>query len=183
MIQKSIVEYCSPTLAGIKTGSLFSVRKNIKDVADEIRMLNKKLVGKGIRIIPIEKNQNNTLVYVYRPNRLKKDLYDPEASCILKEKGYVFDNCDLCLKMLINHLKSDSDFPHEIGLFLGYPPSDVKCFMKNPCDGVKCIGCWKAYSNCEETKKIFAQYQKCKEAYSRAIENGVEMEALVVKTG
>ncbi len=88
MLQKSIVEFCSPTLAGIKTGSLFSVKKSPEDIVDEIRGLNKALVGKGIRIIPIKKSENNTLIYVYRPDRLKNDLCKPEASCILKEKGY-----------------------------------------------------------------------------------------------
>ena len=183
MLQRSIVEYCSPTLAGIKTGSLFSVKKSIADIADEIRKLNKVLVKKGIRIIPIKKSENHTLIYVYRPDRLKNDLCKPEASCILKEKGYASENCNLCLMKLIGHLKNDSDFPHEIGLFLGYPPSDVKCFMKSPCEGVKCIGCWKAYSNCEEAKRTFEQYQKCKEAYCKAINRGIEIESLAVKTG
>lgn len=183
MIKNSIVEYCSPTLAGMKTGSIFSVRKNSKDITDEIKNLNKNLVNKGLRIIPIEKSENNTLIYVYRPDRLKKDLRKPEASCILKEKGYELENCNLCLVKLIKRLKNDSDFPHEIGLFLGYPPSDVKCFMKSPCDGVKCTGCWKAYGNCEEARKTFAQFQKCKEMYCKAIDQGIEFESLVVKTG
>ena len=183
MLQKSLVEYCSPTLAGLKTGSLFSVKKSIEEIADEVRKLNKKLVRKGIRIIPIKKSESNTLIYVYRPDRLKNDLCKPEASCILKEKGYMSENCNLCLMRLIKHLKSDSEFPHEIGLFLGYPPSDVKCFMNSPCEGVKCIGCWKAYSNCEEAKRTFELYQKCKESYCRAINRGIEIESLAVKTG
>ena len=183
MIQKSLIEYCSPTLAGIKTGSLFSIKKNRKELNEEVCRLNKKVVKKGIRIIPIEKSQDSTLIYIYRPEMLKEDLQQPEASRLLKEKGYPQNNCDVCLNNLIKHLKNDVDFPHEIGLFLGYPPSDVKCFMNNPCDGVKCTGCWKVYGNCEEAKKIFEQYKKCKEAYSKAFDRGIDFEELVVKTG
>ena len=151
MIQKSLIEYCSPTLAGIKTGSLFSIKKNRKELNEEVCRLNKKVVKKGIRIIPIEKSQDSTLIYIYRPEMLKEDLQQPEASRLLKEKGY--------------------------------PPSDVKCFINNPCDGVKCTGCWKVYGNCEEAKKIFEQYKKCKEAYSKAFDRGIDFEELVVKTG
>lgn len=41
---------------------------------------------------------------------------------------------------------------NEVGLFLGYPPEDVRCFMNDSRRGVKCTGCWKAYGD-EETEQ------------------------------
>ena len=49
MPEELIIEHCSPTLAGIKTGSLFSV--NINDDTDinrDVRELNNRLKKKGL---------------------------------------------------------------------------------------------------------------------------------------
>ncbi len=178
MIKKALLEHCAPTLAGLKTGNIFSVRTYPPGTNDELRMLNSILSKKGLHLLTINMG-NRTLIYLYRPERLQKDLTDPTAKKILKEKGYPCGNYKYCLAELIKHLKSDSDFPHEIGLFLGYPPSDVKRFMESPCEGVKCAGCWKAYSNELEAKKTFEIYKKCTAFYSKECENGRPLEALI----
>ena len=56
MSEELIIEYCSPTLAGIKAGSMFSVRvTEDTDINNEVRELNKILRGKGLRVIPLKK--------------------------------------------------------------------------------------------------------------------------------
>ena len=47
-----------------------------------------------------------------------------------------------CLARLIERLKDADEFPHEIGLFLGYPPEDVEGFIQEP-NGQKYTGIWK----------------------------------------
>ena len=184
MIRNALVEHCAPTLAGIKTANLFTVQNgSSEDINGEIRELNRILVGKGLRLVPLKRNDGNTLVYLYRPDRLKQDLNDPAATEILENKGYPCGNSNCCLVELVRRLKSDPSFPHEIGLFLGYPPSDVKSFMEDPRTGVKCIGCWKAYSNEREAKKIFERYKKCSDLYRRESKSGKSLEALIVNTG
>lgn len=180
MIRKALIEHCAPTLAGIKTGNIFSVKSSHYDINEEIRRLNGILVNKGLRLVPIRRKGDSIMIYLYRPECLQEDLENPAAEEILKEKGYPCGNCDSCLVELVRHLKTDSDFPHEIGLFLGYPPSDVKKFMESPCEGVKCVGCWKAYSNECEAKKTFERYKKCTELYSKESESGRPLEALIV---
>ena len=101
---------------------------------------------------------------------------------ILEEKGYPCENSDCCIVQLVKHLKNDKSFPHEIGLFLGYPPSDVKGFMNNPRKGVKCIGCWKVYSNECEAKKLFEKYVRCRDIYRKEAQHGKPLEALIVDT-
>lgn len=182
MIRRALVEYCAPTLAGLKTGNIFSVRNDHIDINVEIRKLNGILVSRGLRLIPIRTKGNTTLIYLYRPERLKDDLEDPIASQILEEKGYPCGNSNCCLVELVKHLKNDESFPHEIGLFLGYPPSDVKSFMEDPCKGVKCIGCWKVYSNEYEARRTFDKYKKCTAIYNKECERGRPLEALIVDT-
>ena len=180
MLKEFIIEHCAPTLAGIKTGNAFSVHDNRAEIIEEMREINALLNQKGLRLLPIKKTEKYMLIYIYRPARLRKDLSTPEAIDILAEKGYDCCNPEFCLAQLVRHLNDDKDFPHEIGLFLGYPPEDVKCFMQNPCNGVKCVGCWKAYNNQEEAAKIFERYQKCTEVYKREAVKGRPFEELVV---
>lgn len=181
-LAQSLVEYCAPTLAGIKTGNIFSVRSDRIKVNNEIRKLNRILVCKGLRLIPIRNKGDSMLIYLYRPERLTHDLDDPGAEEILREKGYPCGNSNCCLVELVKHLKNDINFPHEIGLFLGYPPSDVKGFMEDPRKGVKCVGCWKVYSNECEAQKIFDKYKKCTAIYSKESERGKHLESLIVDT-
>ena len=85
MSEELIIEHCSPTLAGIKAGSMFSVRVTEDK---EVRELNKMLREKGLRVIPLKITSKYALIYLYRPDHLKKDLNDPQALSILKKMGY-----------------------------------------------------------------------------------------------
>ncbi len=38
-------------------------------------------------------------------------------------------------------------FPHEIGLFLGYPPEDVCGYIRNKGKCQKCTGHWQVYGD------------------------------------
>ena len=178
-LRRELIRHCSPTLAGIKTGNLFSLNAADMDIT-EIREVNRVLVKKGLRLIPLKKNLRSTLIYLYRPERLREDLNDPEADGILRGKGYPCGEPELCLMALIRHLSADETFPHEIGLFLGYPPSDVKGFMNSPCDGVQCVGCWKVYGNRQEAERLFESYRKCTDVYCRVAEKGMPLERLAV---
>ena len=179
-IEEVVVEHGAPTLAGLKTANLFPVRTDGEDIVSMLRKVNQTLVGKGIRAIPVKKQGKRTLVYLFRPDRLRKDLQQPEAARILREKGYPGGDTDQCLHCLIRHLNEDETFPHEIGLFLGYPPSDVRGFMNSPQSGVKCTGCWKAYGNQEEAEKLFAKFRKCSCIYRRRLKEGRSLESLAV---
>ncbi len=179
-LEHEIVAHGAPTLAGLKTGNLFQVKNTGRDMAVNLRRVNRMLTKKGVRIIPMRRSEKSMLMYLYRPDRLRRDLCCMDARSILGEKGYPCGDPDRCLLELIRHLQADEAFPHEIGLFLGYPPADVKCFMENPWKGLKCTGCWKAYGNQEEAEAVFARYTKCTQIYREAYNNGRPLERLTV---
>ena len=180
MLRNELIEYCAPTLAGIKTGNIFTIRDYTDDITDQIRELNRILTPKGLRLIPIKKTEKIMILYLYRPDLLTIDLKKPEAKRILKTKGYSCGNDNCCVVELVKHLSSDEGFPHEIGLFLGYPPEDVEGFMKDPCKGVKCCGCWKVYGNVREAQKTFDKIRKCNSIYDREAKCGRPLESLIV---
>lgn len=181
MSEEMIVRHCSPTLAGLKTGNMFSCCfKSVDELRFEIRALNRKLASKGLRVLPLRISEDTALIYVYRPSKLKSDLQCADAVSILSESGYSFQSAERCVVQLISKLKNNAAFPHEVGLFLGYPPEDVMGFIKNNAKCSKCVGCWKVYGDEEKAKKLFAQYKKCTEHYIRKHKNGHAIECLAV---
>ena len=183
MPEQLLIDHCSPTLAGLKTANMFSVSLDEgQDIHGELRMLNRLLVKKGIRIVMLRRTDNKALLYLYRPDFLDRDLDSPLARQILEGKGYHCGSTGRCIEQLIRHMAEDEAFPHEVGLFLGYPPEDVRGFMKDSRCGVKCTGCWKAYGNEEEARKTFSKYKKCTEVYRRELAKGKSLLQLTVRT-
>ncbi len=183
MPEEYVIDHCSPTLAGLKTANMFPVKLEAgEDINEEVRNLNRILGEKGIRTVILRRSAGNALLYLYRPDYLGRDLAVPAAREILQSKGYCCGSTGNFVVQLIRHMAEDAEFPHEVGLFLGYPPEDVRCFMKDSRCGVKCTGCWKAYGNEEEAEKTFAKYRKCTEAYRRQLVKGKSMLQLTVRT-
>lgn len=179
MSEEYLIRNCAPTLAGIKTGSLFTCPYSSKaEVISSLRGLNQKLLSKGLRVLPLRFSENRALIYLYRPKRLEWDLHQAESVRILQSLGYGCAGSEQCLVHLSRKLRAQEDFPHEIGLFLGYPPGDVCGFMEGR--ACKCIGCWKVYTDEAGAKHKFDQYRKCTRIYRAAWAKGTDIERLAV---
>ena len=72
------------------------------------------------------------------------------------------------------------EFPHEVGLFLSYPPEDVKGFIDHRAVGFKCAGLWKVYGDEEKARSLFEKYRKCTEIYCTLRQSGLKLEQLAV---
>lgn len=181
MSEYIIVKHCSPTLAGMKTGNMFSCPfADEGEMRDSIRYWNGLLVRKGLRVLPLRFQDNRALVYVYRVSRLSRDLKDGAVSRLLKEMGYETEIPERCIVQLIRKLEECGEFPHEIGLFLGYPPEDVCGFIENRAQGYKLTGCWKVYGNEEKARLTFEKYKKCTDVYTAQFADGRSVDRLTV---
>ena len=181
MSEEIFVHYCSPTLAGIKTANLFSCRfADEKEMRDSVRRLNVALVKKGIRVLPLRYRDGCALIYAYRPSKLSQDLQQADACSLLEKRGYTFGAPERCIIQLMQRLADGGEFPHEIGLFLGYPPEDVSGFIENRAQGCKLTGCWKVYGNEEKARMTFAKYKKCTDVYTAQFAVGRSVDRLTV---
>ncbi|MBQ8057869.1 MAG: DUF3793 family protein [Ruminococcus sp.] len=181
MSEEMIVKNCSPTLAGLKTASMFSC--SFGDKSEMVKALcsfNRLLSKKGVRAVPLRYRNGKALIYIYRPKKLSFDLTDDTAHRVLSERGYDVSSPQRCIVELVKRLNRKDDFPHEIGLFLGYPPLDVVGFIENRKDELKCTGYFKVYSDKEKAEKLFAQYKKCTDVYSALVKKGRGIERLTV---
>lgn len=181
MLEELLVRFCSPTLAGLKTGSLVSCPyRCTADAAGEIRLLNRTLAPKGLRVLPLRRQGGRVLVYLFRPALLERDLSRRDAVRVLRAAGYPCAAPAPCLAELMRRLNGSGGFPHEIGLFLGYPPEDVRGFIENRAGNFKCAGCWKVYGDADAAQRRFAQYRKCTDVYCRYWERGRTLTRLAV---
>ena len=130
MSEDLIIKHCSPTLAGLKTANLFTcVYARKQDVERFAQEFNRRFSCKGVKMQPLGYGKTRALIYVFRPTRLEKDLSEPQAKSILASMGYTRFDYVSCLNRLKSRVKQCPEFPHEIGLFLGYPPEDVRGFI------------------------------------------------------
>ena len=180
MSEELVVRCCAPTIASLKTGNMFNCRCDSEtELYAQMRSLNRRLGRKGLRVLPLRYRGGTALVYLYRPGKLREDLEHATACALLNERGYPCGNANRCVRSLMARLAREDEFPHEIGLFLGYPPEDVEGFIHRRGEE-KWSGCWKVYSDVASAQKTVARYRKCTDVYLRALAGGRTLERLAV---
>ena len=125
--------------------------------------------------------KERALVYVYRQEALAALLAQADVQAFLRAMSYGDTSPDGALAFLRQRLAESPCFPHEIGVFLGYPLSDVIAFMRDGGRGCRCSGCWKAYTNECEAMRIFQRYKACRAAYQTLFRAGWPLERLTVR--
>lgn len=181
--EMSLIEHCSPTLACLKTGNLFTISFSALDKLNEsVNLFNAILEDKGVNVFVLRVNsdKNTALIYVYRKSTLQKDLENPNIVKFLSCFGY--KNCDLnkSLEILKFKLNKYEAFPHEIGIFLGYPLDDIEAFISNNGRNFTYCGYWKVYKNSKDSIKKFQNFDKCRELYRKLWERGYSIGKLTV---
>jgi hypothetical protein len=181
MLDKCLIEHCSPTLASLKTANLFSFSiKEGQDVQQEIQKLNREFGKKGLLFTEVKRTKDRVLIYVCRRSFLRRDLMNPGVQNFLAAYGYDGMDMDAAIAHLKERLAGSETFPHEIGLFLGYPLGDVIGYIENAGKNAKCCGCWSVYCDECEARKQFARFQKCKDIYKRLWNEGRSVWQLTV---
>ena len=181
MSEEILIRQGAPTLAGIKTGSLFPCPcEDREDLLADIRRLNRRLSPKGLCLLPIRFLAGQALLYLYRPAELRRDLRDARVSELLRQAGYEDESCARCVARLACRFRESGEFPHEVGLFLSYPPEDVKGFIDHRACNFKCAGLWKVYGDEKKARELFARFKKCTEIYCALWEAGSGIEQLAV---
>lgn len=173
MLETLIATHCGPALAGIKSASTVTVfNDKILNLEEKTKKLNKELNRKNIYIKILCKYKKSALLIVYRKTALEKRLNDENVKNFLESYGYsLAETVEQHLKILSNHL-GNSEFPHEIGAFLGYPMDDVYRFINHRNKGCLLTGIWKVYSDKENAIKMFMRYKECTCEILNRLNNG-----------
>lgn len=179
MLERAIIDHASPTLARLKLGNLFNHVMG-QDFPAEFAALHRQLKDRGVTMTILKVANGKALIYIYRSEELEKTLACDGVRRLLRACGYNRFDVKGALYTLKARLRDLDAFPHEIGVFLGYPLEDVLGFIEN--GGRNCLscGCWKVYSNECEALKAFERYEKCKAVYQRLFASGCPLTRLTV---
>ena len=168
--------HTAPTLLGIKCASLISLSSNEFDLEANCGIFNQRAYPKGLKSRILCKCGNRTLMLVYNRKLLEKCLSDSGARHLLKECGYSEKfSVEECLDRLSERIGTSADFPHEVGIFLGYPTEDVVGFIENKGENFKLCGCWKVYGCEESARRTFANYEKCRKFLCNKLNEGTDI--------
>ncbi|MGL5328498.1 MAG: DUF3793 family protein [Peptostreptococcaceae bacterium] len=167
---KWVLNILGPVILGSKPCEILNIStrdnkkiEKIKDIENFFNSCSKisykfiTMEDGGYRILFINKNS------------LKNVLSNKKCVNFLKFIGYPKNNnIDDYISILVNKLHSD-EFPHEIGIFLGYPLKDVVGFMG--------YGNYKFY----ETKawKIYGEPEISHQTYNKFLEDRNKMKLLL----
>ena len=180
-MESYLIKHCSPTLASIKTASLFSYSYScVKEFAYDLQRVNQTLNTKGVYVENLRVRDGRALMWVYRKSHLEARLQEMKNRKFLEACGYQTEKLDDVIAKLKKRISSTDDFPHEIGIFLGYPLDDVVAFIKNGGKHSKCTGCWKVYSDEREAMRLFEMYEKCQRVYRKMFLLGKSVKQLTV---
>ena len=170
---------------------------------EAVKYCQRQVSSAGVAIRVLAWKRCGALVYVYRPQELAAHLEDPRAKLQLDRKGYPAGNTENLLDELSRRLQlrpganemkvpdqkspcpcsnksCRSEFPHEIGFFLGYPHEDVIGFIENNGQNYLEVGPWKVYANQSHALRTFARYRRCTRIYARAYRCGRSLRRLAI---
>ena len=137
---------CAPTLAGLKPASLFRYQPASGQDGTAMAVAWHALLaprGVTVRVLKACPVTGAVLVYVYRPTQVAAILQRGDVQDFLQSEGYTPGNAESMLAQLSQRLCCEEDFPHEIGVFLGYPLADVIGFIQNRGKNFTACGYWK----------------------------------------
>ena len=183
-LEEALIAHGALTLAGLKPASLFRFLPGEGGgFAGQFLACRDLLDRRGLELTILKgcRRRGEYLLCLYRRRDLERVLDMPEHRQFLRDMGYApWERVRDCLRQLAARLCLGADFPHEVGVFLGYPLEDVKGFIDNGGQNYTCCGCWKCYGNAEAARRRFARYRRCSALYRRRFTQGASLGQLIV---
>ena len=178
-----LVEQCAPTLVGVKPASLFRYQPGPSDKGwVPLERWREALAQRGIRVQVLKTcaQTGACMIYLYREAWLERILRQPEVRNFLGQCGYrPEESCREMLERLSRRLCLEEEYPHEIGVFLGYPLEDVVGFIRHRGRNFTCCGMWKVYGDAAAAQRRFDCYRRCTRICLERLRRGTALTKLI----
>jgi hypothetical protein len=164
-------------LQGAKPANLVSLANKRRSCGRNLYLLWKEhgaslLAESGLEVKVLADRGNSVLLLLYCPKALRSLLGQKSARAILAKAGYrEATNFAAVLSELETRVAGEG-FPHEIGVFLGYPLKDVVGFMGWAPLTFTCQGPWKIFGNPAESLRLAESHRECRRRASRQLASG-----------
>ncbi|MCQ2242398.1 DUF3793 family protein [Treponema sp.] len=175
------IRFSSQTFCGIKPANLFTIpSKNFssRTLEDWKRIAAKQ----NLVILSFELSSKTMMIFIYDSKWISEILKSLIVRSYLETKGYLnINDTNKTLEKLFSRIKGKENFPHEVGIFLGYPFEDVIKFEEHQGKSCKYCGYWKSYCNPEEAKKCCDRYRHCSQMCTQWFDEGYSIPQIIKK--
>ena len=156
-----VVTQCAPVLKGVKISNLITMKPG------GWRKIRAYLKKSRIICIPLYADAEKEVLFLYRYEQLERHLKNREVREFLRSCGYEsFEVASVLVRLRRRYqlyAGISKEFPHELGVLLGYPVGDVQGFIDNRGENSLTSRYWKVYQNPKEAERIFDLYDRVKE--------------------
>ena len=170
-LDRALAYHCAPALLGVKPADLLAWPLTPEEQGS-LASYAAAFSERGICLRVLRRGRERCLVLVYRPRCLERCLRCPLVSGMLAAEGYPVERETEDMLNCLSRRLCQKPFPHEIGLFLGYPPADVEGFRQHRGRNYKLCGWWKVYSDTEAAEEFFYRCDRCRAALCRQVRAG-----------
>lgn len=166
--------HCAPALTGVAPANLISLRRgDFPHLEEELRKYHRAFACRGVCFHTLCSCPGHELILVYRPRLIRQTLERAGVEELLTPWGYDLTRpVEEILAHLGQRVRQGGSFPHEIGVFLGYPLEDVVGFIENQGQNFKLCGPWKVYGDVEAAQQCFTRMQKVSQKIRERMEQG-----------
>lgn len=150
----------APVLAGVKPSALISFRHCCKSIWQNQKDYICGITGLSVK--ELYHSEKTFSLLIYDEPLMNAVIKNGAAQKLLRRYEYPEDSN---LTGLLEHLKArfnGTPFPHEIGVFLGYPPVDVDAFIANCGKDYLCCHYWKVYHDEQSAREAFRRIDEAK---------------------
>ncbi len=161
---------CAPVLMGFKISNLLIVEK------EKCSQVMQEFTGTELSSELLMSSDTKAAFLIYRKEGLCSYLEKPKVWALMKSFGYDRMVLEEILEEFsvryTGYVQENEDFPHEMGLLLGYPAEDVAGFIQNEGENFLYSGYWKVYANLSEALDNFSRYKQAKETAVKMVLEG-----------
>ncbi len=171
-----LVLECAEVLSGIKPANLVSLVNRVRPCGRNLYHLWHSLRDEvvqglsGLRFKVLQSRNRALLLFCYDPDHLERQLAHPGVRALLSKAGYDTTRDSEGLLAELCRRAAGGAFPHEIGLFIGYPAKDVAAFMGMVKLPFACQGPWKIYGDARKSLHLADACRRCRDIMNRRLE-------------
>ncbi|MDK9719095.1 MAG: DUF3793 family protein [Trichlorobacter sp.] len=173
---------CSEVLAGVKPANLVSLVNRTRPCGRNLYQLWQSLRQEAVArlstidFLILQTKERSILLLCYNREQLEQHLSHAGIRTLLHKAGYKqTSTVPELLTELKQRISKHDHFPHEIGLFIGYPAKDVAAFMGLVKLPFSCQALWKIYGNPANSLNLAKNYRCCRERMTEILASGSQI--------
>ena len=170
---------CSEVLAEVKPANLISLVNRTRPCGRNLYQLwqhhhdELALRIADLTFIVLQTTSQALLLFCYNHSYLDQHLSHAGIRTLLHKAGYDKTASSKSLVAeLCRRIENNGSFPHEIGLFIGYPAKDVAAFMGLVNLPFTCQGPWKIFGDPVRSLALAEKHRCCRQRMGAILATG-----------